>query len=147
MTTKSRKPSAPRPPERVLLAPAAAIMLSISLGLCGGYLDLAITLLGKYCWNKDGYFRNAAGFSVDRAGRARPAVTDSWAGGRGAEPSSATARLVPSRGLAVRVAGDLGALLRAPLYGACTLPPGRRSWPVDRRQGRGSWRCSAPGCW
>ncbi len=44
------------------LSPARAILLAIVIGLCGGYLDLVILVLGKYCWSEDGYFRNARDF-------------------------------------------------------------------------------------
>ena len=70
MTTTSRETGAPRVPSPSSLTPGAAIALSILLGLCGGYLDLVITLLGKYCWNKDGYFRKRAIFR----GPCRPAT-------------------------------------------------------------------------
>ena len=47
---------------RISLSSTNAILLAISFGLCAGFLDIAITVLGKYCWNRDGYFRNARDF-------------------------------------------------------------------------------------
>ena len=45
-------PKAPtrRTPSRISLAPTAAVLLSISLGLCGGYLDLLILFARKLYW-------------------------------------------------------------------------------------------------
>ncbi len=121
MTTTSRETVVPRPPQGVSLAPAAAIKLSLSLGLCGGYLDLVITVLGKYCWNKDGYFRNALDFLwTVPAGHAVlllvPGLLIALLNFRG------RARI--SQRLGVWLLATLaiwGALLRAPLYGACTF--------------------------
>ncbi len=121
MKTSVAETRARRPPGRVFLSPGAAVLLAISFGLCAGYLDVAITLLGKYCWHKDGYFRKRSGFPVDRSGGARSPVTGSGALGRGVEPSPARAHLVASRGVAVRFAGDLGGFAETPLYGVCTL--------------------------
>jgi arylsulfatase A-like enzyme len=35
-------------------------LLAITFGLCGGYLDLGFMLLKKWCWNSEGYLRNAS---------------------------------------------------------------------------------------
>jgi arylsulfatase A-like enzyme len=51
-----------RPQRRTSLAPTATIMLAISFGLCAGYLDVGILLFRKYCWNSEGYVRNASDF-------------------------------------------------------------------------------------
>src|SRR5580693_5264850 len=41
------RPAARRPPSRVPLSPAAAVLLAISFGLCGGYLYLFLMLFKK----------------------------------------------------------------------------------------------------
>ena len=51
MDTTPPKPAARRPPSRMPLSPTAAVLLAISFGLCGGYLDLVIIVFKKYCWN------------------------------------------------------------------------------------------------
>ena len=52
-----------RPPHRTHVAsPMATILLAISFGLCAGFLDLGALLFKKYCWNSEGYFRNARDF-------------------------------------------------------------------------------------
>jgi arylsulfatase A-like enzyme len=38
------------------------ILLAIAFGLCAGYLDVGILVFKKYCWNSEGYFRNASDF-------------------------------------------------------------------------------------
>ncbi len=120
MTTTSRENVA-APPSRTFLAPAAAMMLSISLGLCGGYLDLVITLLGKYCWNSDGYSRNARDFPwTVPAGHVilllGPGLVIAVINSRWRASISQRAGVWVLASLAI-----WGALLRAPLYGACTL--------------------------
>ena len=47
------------PRSRVALTPASVILLSIAIGLCAGYLDLAIIVFKKFCWNPEGYYRVA----------------------------------------------------------------------------------------
>jgi hypothetical protein len=98
----------------------AAVLLAISIGLVGGYLDLLIIVLRKYFWNPEGYFRTARDFP--------------WTVPLG----HALLLLIPGlvvaavnrrpRKISLRVASWLfgslaiwAALLRAPLYGACTL--------------------------
>jgi arylsulfatase A-like enzyme len=110
-----------RLPGRIPLTPAAAILLAISLGLCGGYLDAGLTLLAKYCWHRDGYFRNARDFPwtlpVGHAvlllvpGLVLAALSCS---SRGRISLRAGVWLLAS--LAV-----WGALLRSPVYSACSL--------------------------
>src|SRR5271156_2247703 len=38
------------------------MLLAIAIGLCAGYLDLTILIFKKYCWNNEGYVRNASDF-------------------------------------------------------------------------------------
>jgi arylsulfatase A-like enzyme len=119
MTTTSRETAALHSTSRKSLTPAVAIVLSILLGLCGGYLDVLITLLGKYCWNKDGYFRNARDFPwTVPAGHVVLLLI----------PGLLIALLNSRRRGRISLRGGVwllatlaiwGALLRAPLNGAC----------------------------
>ena len=96
-------------------------MLAVSLGLCGGYLDVAITVLGKYWWNQEGFFRNARDFPwTVPAGHAALLLI----------PALVIAVLGRSLRARISVRGNvwflatlalLGRLLRSPLYGACSL--------------------------
>src|SRR5690242_16113404 len=56
------KTPARRPPSRISLSPAAAILLAVSFGLCGGYLDLGFIVFKRFCWNPEGSFRAASDF-------------------------------------------------------------------------------------
>ena len=103
------------------LTPGTALLLAILFGLGGGYLDVLITLLCKYCWNIDGYFRNARDF---------PWTVPSGHAVLLLAPGLVVAALNfrPRRGISLRAGAWLfaslslwGALLRAPLYGACSL--------------------------
>ena len=115
------EPSAPRPTHRVPMAPTVAVLLAILFGLAGGYLDLVLMLLNKTLFDEDGYFRTGRDFPwsvpaghvlflmipggvVAAVNRLRPGVVSMRAG---------TWLLAT---LAI-----WGALLRMPLYGACTL--------------------------
>ena len=51
-----------RRPGRLPLSPAAAVLLAISFGLCGGYLDLGVILFKKLWLNPEGSFRCARDF-------------------------------------------------------------------------------------
>jgi arylsulfatase A-like enzyme len=99
----------------------AAVLLAISFGLAGGYLDLALMQVRRTLLDEDGYFRSGrdffwtvplghvlflaiAGGAVAAVNRLRPGVVSMRAG----------AWLFAT--LAI-----WGALLRLPLYGACTL--------------------------
>ena len=53
--TPPPKRAARRLPSRVPLSPAAAVLLAISFGLCGGYLDLTFMLFRKFCWDQEGF--------------------------------------------------------------------------------------------
>src|SRR5262249_51899826 len=109
------------PPGETRLRPAAAIVFSIALGLCGGYLDLLITLAGKYCWNNDGYFRNARDFPwTVPAGHVVllliPGALIALLNSRRRK------RISPRVGLWLLASlASWCALLRAPLYGVCTF--------------------------
>jgi arylsulfatase A-like enzyme len=53
------EPAARPLPIRVTLSPTAAVLLAISFGLCGGYLDLGVIIFKKLCLNPEGSFRSA----------------------------------------------------------------------------------------
>jgi arylsulfatase A-like enzyme len=110
-----------RPPSRILLTPPAALLLAISLGLCAGYLDVALILLKKVCLNPEGYFRAARDFpwTVPLGHAALMAL-----------PGAVVAALcwVLPRLVSLNAGAWLlatlaiwAALLRMPLYGACSL--------------------------
>jgi arylsulfatase A-like enzyme len=110
-----------RLPSRVPLSPGAAVLLAISFGLCGGYLDLTFMLCRKLCWDQEGFVRSGRDFpwSVPVAHTVLlliPGVA-----------IAAVSRLRP-RFVTMRAASWLfavlaiwAALLRLPLYGACTF--------------------------
>ena len=50
------------PPCRTPLSPTAAVLLAISIGLCGGYLDLLVMFFVKSFWDEEGYFRTGRDF-------------------------------------------------------------------------------------
>ena len=110
-----------RPPGRVPLSPTAAVLLAIALGLCGGYLDLFLMLFKKFYWADEWILRSGRDFpwtvpvahallllipgvAIATVSRLRPGLVSlragSWLFGA----------------LAI-----WGALLRLPLYGACSL--------------------------
>lgn len=49
-------------PGRLVLSPICAVVLAISMGLCAGFLDLAVIVVKKTCWNKERSFRAAKDF-------------------------------------------------------------------------------------
>ncbi len=121
METTPPEHSARRPPSLIVLSPTGAILLAISFGLCGGYLDLGVILFKKLCWNAEGYFRTARDFPwTVPVGHAVllliPGVV------------VATMNRIRPRLVSLRAGASLfaviaiwGALLRMPLYGACSL--------------------------
>ena len=76
MDTPPPKPAARRPPSRVPLSPTAAVLLAISFGLCGGYLDLFLMLFKKFYWDRRVDRSKREGFPLDRPGRPRGSVAD-----------------------------------------------------------------------
>ena len=61
-TTAARTPDRRRITRPSHTAPWLMIWLAVAFGLCAGYLDVAILVFRKYCWNSEGYFRNASDF-------------------------------------------------------------------------------------
>jgi arylsulfatase A-like enzyme len=57
-------PTAPaaRRPGRIPLSPTAAVLLAVSFGLCGGYLDLGLIAFKRLCLNPEGAFRSPRDF-------------------------------------------------------------------------------------
>ena len=62
METTRPRPADRRPTGRILLSPSTAILMAIACGLCAGYLDVAIIVVKKFCWNPEGYYRIARDF-------------------------------------------------------------------------------------
>ena len=62
MDTTAPQVPARRATRRTPHAPRATLLLAISFGLCAGYLDVGFLFFKKYCWNAEGYFRNASDF-------------------------------------------------------------------------------------
>jgi arylsulfatase A-like enzyme len=51
-----------KPPRLIPLSPTSAVLLAISIGLCGGYVDLLVMCFVKSFWDPDGYFRTGRDF-------------------------------------------------------------------------------------
>ena len=121
MESRRTEPAARRLPSGIPLSPTAAVLLAISFGLCGGYLDLGVILFKKLCVNPEGSFRSARDFPwtvpVSHAALlVIPGVV-----------VAAVIRLRPKL-LSLNVASWLfatlaiwSALLRMPMYGVCSL--------------------------
>jgi arylsulfatase A-like enzyme len=113
--------AARRLPSRVPLSPTAAILLAISFGLCGGYLDLSFMLFRKFCWDQEGFVRSGRDFpwSVPVAHTVLLLIP----GAAIAAVSRLRPRLVSMRAASwlFAVLAIWAAMLRLPLYGACTL--------------------------
>ena len=62
MESTPTEAGARRRPSRIPLSPTAAVLLAISFGLCGGYLDLGVILFKRFCLNPEGSFRGARDF-------------------------------------------------------------------------------------
>ncbi len=147
MESTPPRPSARRLPSRIPLTPTATILLAISFGLCAGYLDLGVMLFKKYLLESGGVLFGAARdfpWTVP-VGHAVllliPAVM-----------LAAVNRLRP-KPLSLRAGSWLfatlaiwAALLRMPLYGACSLLAGRRAGSGDQRRDRGPRVWSRGGC-
>jgi arylsulfatase A-like enzyme len=121
MDTALPEPEAARTPGRDPLTPTAAVLLALALGLCGGYLDLVMMVLKKYCWSDLPYFGSGKDFPWSiPAGHAGllliPGVL-----------IACLCRLRPG-GISLRAGAWLlamlaiwSALLRAPIHGASAL--------------------------
>jgi arylsulfatase A-like enzyme len=121
MDTLPAKSVSRRTPSRIPLSPKAAVLLAISLGLCGGYLDLLLMLVQSLWWTDD---------VPKRLGRDFPWTVPVGLALLMLVPGvmvAAVNRLRP--GLVSLRAGSWlfatlaiwAALLRMPLYGACSL--------------------------
>jgi arylsulfatase A-like enzyme len=62
MDASPPKPAAQRPPARIPLNPAAAVLLAVAFGLCGGYLDLFLMLFKKFYWADEWIVRTGRDF-------------------------------------------------------------------------------------
>ena len=110
-----------RPPRRLPVSPVTAILLAISFGLLAGYLDIGIILFKRFFWNPEGYYRIARDFpwSVPLAHAAFMLIPGLLVGAL----CWLMPRLVPLRAVSWLLAtlAIWGALLRMPMYGACSL--------------------------
>ncbi len=121
MNTAPTGTAARRPATWIPLAPTVAVLLAIAFGLCGGYLDLGLILLRKYCWDEEGYLRTARDFPwTVPLGHALLLVGPGLLVG--------CINLPRRKLVTLRVAAWLfatlaiwAALLRLPLYAACSL--------------------------
>ena len=105
----------------IRLSATAAIVLAFALGLCGGYLDVLIMIAKKFWWNDLGYIWSGRDFlwSVPLVSAVLlliPALL--LAALNGLWPGSVSLR---QAAWVLATVAIWGALLRAPLYGACTL--------------------------
>ncbi len=116
-------PTAPaaRRPGRISLSPTAAVLLAVSFGLCGGYLDLGLIAFKRLCLNPEGAFRSPRDFPwTVPASHAILLIIPGVV-------VAAVNRLQPrafSPGVASWLFATLAiwsALLRMPIYGACSL--------------------------
>ena len=121
MESRPTEPAARRRPGRIPLSPTAAVLLAISFGLCGGYLDLGSSLFKKYCLESRGVLSNCEGFPLDRPGGPRGPVGDPRAGGGRREPAPAGLVSLRAASWLFATLAIWAALLRLPLYGACSL--------------------------
>ncbi len=106
---------------RAFLDPTATILLAISFGLCGGFLDVGIIVFKKCCWNNEGHYRTARDFPwTVPLGHAALMVVPGvlLAAIKRIRPALISVRL--ESGLLATLAIWL-ALLRMPLYAACSL--------------------------
>jgi arylsulfatase A-like enzyme len=62
MESTRTEPAVRRRTGRIPLSPTAAVLLAISLGLCGGYLDLGLIVFKRFWLNPEGSFRSARDF-------------------------------------------------------------------------------------
>jgi arylsulfatase A-like enzyme len=119
ITPPERQP--PPSPGRIALSPAAAILLAIAIGLCGGFLDVVLMILRRSFWSDVRHIESGRDFvwSVPVVHAALLLIPGALL--------AAVSRLLPGR-VSLRVGSWLlatlalwSALLRAPLYGAATL--------------------------
>ena len=120
MSSVPRETADRPPPYKTSLSAPAAVVLAISFGLAGGYLDVLIIVFAKYCWHPEGYFRTARDFpwTVPTGHALLLLIPGLVVGAINCRP----------RKISLRVASWLfaslalwAALLRLPLYGSCTL--------------------------
>ncbi|MGC8639073.1 MAG: sulfatase-like hydrolase/transferase [Isosphaeraceae bacterium] len=103
------------------VSPLTLLLLAVAFGLCGGFLDDGLIVLKKLFWNEEGYYRNAADFpwTVPLGHAVLTLALGLFV---------ALASVIRPKRVSLRTAAWLfatlaiwGALLRLPLYGACSL--------------------------
>ena len=116
------KPGSHPDPGCLVDSPAGMIVLAMALGLCGGYLDLVVMTVMKYCWNDLRYFWSGSDFPWSVP------IAHAFLLGLAGTLVALVKRIVPWRLITLRAAAWVfttlalwSALLRMPLYGICTL--------------------------
>jgi arylsulfatase A-like enzyme len=122
MTDASPKHEGHREHGRIRFSAVETVMVAIALGLCGGYLDLLMLVLRKYCWNERQYYWTASDFPWSV-----PVVHALLLGLAGIVVATVN-RIGGKRLFTARAASWMfatlavwSALLRTPLFGLCTL--------------------------
>ena len=146
MESTPTKTAARRPPGPVPLSPMGAVLLAVLFGLCGGYLDLGVIVFKKICLNPERSFRCARDFPwtvpvshavllmipgvvVGAVNRLRPKLVS----------LKAAAWLFAT--LAI-----WSALLRMPVYGACSLVMAAGLARLNSHSGRRPVACTCGRC-
>ena len=131
-------PTAPaaRRPGRIPLSPTAAVLLAVSFGLCGGYLDLGLIAFKRLCLNPEGSFRSPRDFPwTVPASHAILLIIPGVVGGR-RESAPAEGLLAGRRVVAVRDARDLVGTAQDADLRRLQPAPGRGAGPADQRRDR-----------
>ena len=130
------------PAHQRAVSPSTVIMLAISCGLAGGYLDLVFIVSKKFLWNGLKNYANAHDFpwSVPVGHVVLLLIPAALLGGcQWLRPKPISMRAATWLFSALAI---WAALLRLPLYGVCTLAPGRRTRAAVQWLDRGPF--SAP---
>ena len=142
-------PAARHAPSRVPLSPAAAVLLAISFGLCGGYLDLFLMLFKKLYWEDEWILRHGRDFpwTVPVAHAILLLIPGMMIAS--CEQDSAATHLAVRRVVAVRDAGDLGGPAQAAAVRRLHPLVRRGAGSADQRRVRHPWlvtrgRCDSP---
>ena len=103
------------------LSPMCTVLLAVTLGVCGGYLDLLVMIFRKYCWNDLRYFWSGSDFPWSV-----PVVHAVQLGVAGVVVAIVNwvrlkAITLPAMAWLFAAPAIWAALLRMPVYGVCML--------------------------